>query len=154
MTDFLKLGDQTQAGIQFVNSIMFFIGVFMGFFAGPIADKFKILKLPVACSALFLALYLFHDMTGVTIYAFCAGIGMGLWNSLDNYLNLQVIPDKNRVGFFLGIYNVGNSLPQAIGPVIAAAAIGIIGFSGVFVVSMVFALIASLCIFSIRSVAR
>lgn len=52
MTDFLKLGDQTQAGIQFVNSIMFFIGVFMGFFAGPIADKFKILKLPVACSAL------------------------------------------------------------------------------------------------------
>lgn len=154
MTDFLKLGDQTQAGIQFVNSIMFFIGVFMGFFAGPIADKFKIFKLPVACSALFLALYLFHDMTGVTIYAFCAGIGMGLWNSLDNYLNLQVIPDKNRVGFFLGIYNVGNSLPQAIGPVIAAAAIGIIGFSGVFVVSMVFALIASLCIFSIRSVAR
>lgn len=159
MTDFLKLGDQTQAGIQLVNSIMFFIGVFMGFFAGPIADKFKILKLPVACSALFLALgalalYLFHDMTGVTIYAFCAGIGMGLWNSLDNYLNLQVIPDKDRVGFFLGIYNVGNSLPQAIGPVIAAAAIGIIGFSGVFVVSMVFALIASLCIFSIRSVAR
>ena len=139
--------------------IMFFIGVFMGFFAGPIADKFKIIKLPVACSALFLALgalalYLSHDMTGVTIYAFCAGIGMGLWNSLDNYLNLQVIPDKARVGFFLGVYNVGNSLPQAIGPVIAAAAIGIIGFSGVFVVSMVFALIASFCIFSIRGVAR
>ncbi|MBQ9273788.1 MAG: MFS transporter [Succinivibrio sp.] len=159
MTDFLKLGDQTQSGIQLVNSTMFFIGVFMGFFAGPIADKFKILKLPIAFSALFLALgafglFLCRDMTGVTIYAFCAGIGMGLWNSLDNYLNLKVIPDKDRVGFFLGIYNVGNSIPQAIGPIIAAAAIGLIGFSGVFVISMIFGLLASLCIFAIRSVTR
>lgn len=159
MTDFLKLGDQTQSGIQLVNSIMFFIGVFMGFFAGPLADKFKILKLPIGCSALFLALgalalFISRDMTGVTIYALCAGIGMGLWNSLDNYLNLQVIPDKDRVGFFLGIYNVGNSLPQAIGPIIAATAISMIGFSGVFVISMVFALVAGICIFAIRSVAR
>lgn len=159
MTDFLKLGDQTQSGIQLINSIMFFIGVFMGFFAGPIADKFKILKLPIVCSALFLALgalalFIFRDITGVIIYALCAGIGMGLWNSLDNYLNLQIIPDKDRVGFFLGIYNVGNSLPQAIGPIIAATAISLIGFSGVFVISMIFALIAGLCIFAIRGVSR
>jgi MFS family permease len=160
MTDFLKLsGDMTQTSIQLINSIMFFIGVFMGFFAGPFADKFNILKLPIAFSALFLAagalaLFLLRDMTGVTIYAFCAGIGMGLWNSLDNYLNLKVIPDKDRVGFFLGVYNVGNSLPQAIGPVIAATAIGLIGFSGVFVISMVFGLIASACIFAIRGVSR
>ncbi|MFV0637002.1 MFS transporter [Mitsuokella sp. WILCCON 0060] len=160
MTDFLKLsGDMTQTSIQLINSIMFFIGVFMGFFAGPFADKFKILKLPIGFSALFLAagalaLFVLRDMTGITVYAFCAGIGMGLWNSLDNYLNLKVIPDKDRVGFFLGVYNVGNSLPQAIGPVIAATAIGLIGFSGVFVISMVFALVASLCIFAIRGVAR
>lgn len=159
MTDFLLMGDQTPAGIQLINTIMFFIGVFMGFFAGPLADKFKILKWPVALSAISLAfgalaLYIFRDMTGVTIYAFCAGIGMGLWNSLDNFLNLRVIPDKNRVGFFLGVYNIGNSLPQAIGPVIAAAVISIVGFSGVFVTSMVFALIASLCIFAIHSVER
>lgn len=159
MTDFLLMGDQTQNSIQLINSIMFFIGVFMGFFAGPLADKFKMLKFPIGCSALFLALgalalFVFRDMTGVTIYAFCAGMGMGLWNSLDNYLNLQVIPDKERVGFFLGVYNVGNSLPQAIGPIIAATAIGLIGFSGVFVISMVFALLASVCIFAIRSVSR
>lgn len=159
MTDFLLLGDQTPAGIQLINTIMFFIGVFMGFFAGPIADKCKILKYPVAISALFLALgalalFVLRDMTGITIYAFYAGIGMGLWNSLDNFLNLRVIPDKDRVGFFLGVYNIGNSLPQAIGPIIAAGVISIVGFSGVFVTSMVFGIIASLCIFAIRSVER
>ena len=160
MTDFLVLdGDKTQTSIQLINSIMFFLGVFMGFFAGPFADKFHILKLPISVSALFLALgalalFLLRDITGITIYAFCAGIGMGLWNSLDNYLNLKVIPDKERVGFFLGVYNVGNSLPQAIGPVIAATAIGLIGFSGVFIISMMFAVAASICIFAIRGVSR
>lgn len=79
---------------------------------------------------------------------------MGLWNSLDNLLNLQVIPDKERVAFFLGVYNLGNTVTQAIAPVIAAAVISLFGFSSIFIVSMIFSVIGGLCMLSIRSIRR
>ena len=62
---------------------------------------------------------------------------MGIWNSLDNLLNLEVIPDKNRVAFFLGVYNLGNTITQALAPVLAAAVISMFGFSAIFMVSSV-----------------
>ena len=157
MTDFLLLGDGTQSAIQLINTIMLLFGILMGFFAGPLSDKFGVLKLPVSFSVLFLALgagalFLFRDMTGIVVYALCAGIGMGLWNSLDNLLNLKVIPDKERVAFFLGVYNLGNTVTQAAAPVIAATVISLFGFSSVFFVAMAFSLIGGLCVFAIRGI--
>lgn len=159
MTDFLHRGSQTQSSIQLINLIMLIFGVFMGFVAGPVADKFKILKLPVGFSTLFLALaalmlFFFRDTFGIIAYAFAAGIGMGMWNSLDNLLNLEVIPDQNRVAFFLGVYNLGNTITQAIAPVLAAAVISLFGYSGIFIVSFAFSLIGGLLILGIKSVKR
>jgi len=159
MTDFLHRGSQTQSSIQLINLIMLIFGVFMGFVAGPVSDKFKILKLPVGFSTLFLALaalmlFFFRDTFGIITYAFAAGIGMGMWNSLDNLLNLEVIPDQNRVAFFLGVYNLGNTITQAIAPVLAAAVISLFGYSGIFIVSFVFSLIGGVLILGIKSVKR
>ena len=131
----------------------------MGLFAGPVSDKLKVLKLPVGFSTIFLALgaaflYFMHSTVGIAIYALCAGIGMGLWNALDNLLNLEVIPDPDRVAFFLGVYNLGNTLTQAIAPVIAAAAISVFGFSSIFLISFVFSIIGGLCVLSIKTVKR
>ncbi|MDO1605169.1 MFS transporter [Lactobacillus sp. YT155] len=159
MTDFLHRGDQTQSSIQLINIIMLVFGILMGFVAGPISDKFKVLKYPVAFSTIFLAfgalmLFLFRNNTGIIIYAFAAGLGMGIWNSLDNLLNLEVIPDENRVAFFLGVYNLGNTVTQAIAPILAAAVISWFGFSAIFIVSFVFALVGGIAILGIKSVKR
>ena len=159
MTDFLKLGDATASSIQLINTIMLIFGILMGFFAGPFCDKFKVLKYPVAFSTIFLALgaialFLCRDTTGIVLYGLLAGLGMGLWNSLDNLLNLRVIPDPDRVAFFLGVYNLGNTLTQAIAPVIAAAVISLFGFSSIFLVSFAFAVIGGCCMFAIRKVQR
>lgn len=159
MTDFLHRGDQTQSSIQLINIIMLAFGIFMGFVAGPVSDKLKILKYPVGFSTIFLAagalcLFFFRNSFGLITYALCAGIGMGMWNSLDNLLNLEVIPDKNRVAFFLGVYNLGNTITQAIAPVLAAAVISLFGFSAIFLVSFVFSLVGGICMLSIKSVKR
>ncbi|WP_318764795.1 MFS transporter [Lactiplantibacillus carotarum] len=159
MTDFLHRGSQTQSSIQLINMIMLVFGIFMGFVAGPISDKFKILKLPVSLSTIFLAfgaltLFFMRNNAGIIIYAFAAGIGMGMWNSLDNLLNLEVIPDQDRIAFFLGVYNLGNTITQAIAPVIAAAVIGLFGFSAIFIVSFCFSLIGGILMLSIKSVKR
>lgn len=159
MTDFLHRGSATQSSIQLINAIMLTFGIVMGFVAGPVADKLKILKFPVGFSTIFLAIaalsmFLFHNTAGIIIYAFFAGLGMGLWNALDNLLNLEVIPDRNRVAFFLGVYNLGNTITQAIAPVIAGAVISLYGYSAVFIVSFVFALVGGICMLSIKSVRR
>lgn len=138
---------------------MLVFGILMGFVAGPVSDKFKILKLPVGFSTIFLSiaalsLFFFRNTTGIIIYAFFAGLGMGLWNALDNLLNLNVIPDENRVAFFLGVYNLGNTVTQAVAPVIAAAVIGIWGYSAIFFVSFAFSLVGGICMLMIRSVKR
>lgn len=160
MTDFLhKDTVATQQSIQLINIIMLIFGIAMGFIAGPISDKFNILKLPVGLSTISLGIgalciyFLQNDMS-IIIYAFMAGFGMGVWNSLDNLLNLRVIPDKERVGFFLGIYNLGNTVTQALAPVIAAILISQIGFSSIFIMSFVFSIIGGISILSIKSVTR
>ncbi|MEH7418064.1 MFS transporter [Neobacillus drentensis] len=160
MTDFLhKNTSATQHSIQLINLIMLIFGIAMGFIAGPIADKFKLLKLPVGLSTILLGIgalciFFLQNEIGIIIYAFMAGLGMGIWNSLDNLLNLKVIPDKDRVGFFLGIYNLGNTVTQAIAPVIAAFMISAIGFSSIFIMSFVFSIIGGISILSIKSVSR
>lgn len=160
MTDFLnKDTTSTQQSIQLINIVMLLFGIAMGFIAGPISDKFNLLKLPVGLSTIFLgigalSIFFLQNDIGIIIYAFMAGLGMGIWNSLDNLLNLRVIPDKDRVGLFLGIYNLGNTVSQAIAPVIAAVLISQIGFSSIFIMSFVLSMIGGISILSIKSVAR
>lgn len=160
MTDFMgKTTEGAVAPIQMINAIMLGFGIAMGFLAGPLADRFNVLKWPVALSAVLLGIgalgmYFLPNDTGIIIYGIAAGLGMGLWNSLDNYLNLRVIPDKTRVAFFLGVYNLGNTLTQAIAPVLAAIVISIFGFSAIFLMSATFAMIGGLLIAMIREVRR
>lgn len=160
MTDFLQKDTAaTQHSIQLINIIMLIFGIAMGFVAGPISDKFKLLKLPVGLSTILLGIgalciFFLQSDVGIIIYAFMAGLGMGIWNSLDNLLNLRVIPDKDRVGFFLGIYNLGNTVTQAIAPVIAAFLISAIGFSSIFIMSFVFSIVGGISILMIKSVKR
>lgn len=160
MTDFMgKTTEGAAAPIQMINAIMLGFGIVMGFLAGPLADRFNVLKWPVALSAVLLSIgalgmYFLQNDTGIVIYGIAAGLGMGLWNSLDNYLNLRVIPDKTRVAFFLGVYNLGNTLTQAIAPVLAAIVISIFGFSAIFLMSATFATIGGLLIAMIRGVRR
>ncbi|GAB2028080.1 MFS transporter [Lactovum odontotermitis] len=158
MTDFLgKNTAGAQEMIQIVNTIMLIFGIVMGLLAGPLSDKYKLLKYPIALSTIFLAIgalsifFLRNDLS-VWIYGFAAGLGMGIWNSLDNLLNLKVIPDKDRVAFFLGVYNLGNTVTQALAPIIAVLVIGILGFSSVFIISFIFALLGGICVIFIKSV--
>lgn len=63
----------------------------MGFIAKPISDKLKILKLPVGLSTIFLSigaisLFIYPNLNGVFIYAFTAGIGMGIWEFTRQFI--------------------------------------------------------------------
>ncbi|CAJ1230440.1 MFS transporter [Lactiplantibacillus xiangfangensis] len=158
MEDFFHKGTgAASSSIQLINMIMFVFALVLGLVAGPLSDKFKLVKWPVALSSIFvglgaLSIILLRSEFSLILYAILAGFGMGLWNSLDNRLNLMVLPDKNRVAFFLGVYNLANSLPQAIAPIFAAILIPISGYPAVFLGAFIFAALGGILILFVKDV--
>ncbi len=81
------------------------------------------------------------------------GLGYGCFLSVDQALATQVLPDAASRGKDLGIMNIATAVPQAIGPLIGAAAVVATGsFVLVFVLSAVFAFGGALAVARVRSV--
>ncbi|MDC0609626.1 MFS transporter [Vibrio sp.] len=98
--------------------------------SGPIADKLKTRKKPVAFSALLISLgtllpYLSGEPSSMIWYGVIAGIGSGIFFSVDQALNLEVLPSPENAAKDLGILNLANTGAQILGPVLGALLFGI-----------------------------
>lgn len=93
------------------------------------------------------------DLTVAMIAAGMLGLGYGCFLSVDQALATQVLPDPATRGKDLGIMNIATAVPQAIGPLIGAAAVVVTGgFAAVFVLAALFAFGGALAVSRIRSV--
>lgn len=100
-----------------------------------------------------LLLAVFPDLTVAMIAAGILGLGYGCFLSVDQALATQVLPDAASRGKDLGIMNIASAVPQAIAPLIGAAAVVATGsFVLVFVLSAVFAFAGALAVSRVRSV--
>ncbi|MGX5697861.1 MFS transporter [Agromyces soli] len=105
-----------------------------------------------AVAALLLALV--PDLTVAMIAAGLLGAGYGCFLSVDQALATQVLPDAASRGKDLGIMNIASAVPQAIAPLIGAAAVVLTGsFELVFVLSALFAGAGAFAVARVRSVA-
>ncbi|WP_222706291.1 MFS transporter [Actinomyces ruminicola] len=158
LTDYMLLGqDDSSRYISIVSLVIMVAGIVMAFVAGPVADRLKLIKLPVIVSSLLIAvgvLVPFFSATPVTmvLYAVIAGTGLGMFNAVDQALNIAVLPDPDTAAKDLGILNLANTGGQIAGPLVAAAAISAFGYHMLFVVASAAALIASLLFALIRSI--
>lgn len=158
LTDYLLLdGDQTKAYVSLTATIIMVAGIAMAFVAGPIADKLGRLKLPVVVSALLVGTGVFMPFlsaspTMIIAYAVLAGIGFGVFNAVDQALNIAVLPNRATAAKDLGILNLANTGGQIAGPLLAAAVITAFGYHMVFAAAAVAALFAVGCFLAIRSV--
>jgi len=95
----------------------------------------------------------FPDLTVAMIAAGLLGLGYGCFLSVDQALATQVLPDAASRGKDLGIMNIASAVPQALGPLIGAAAVVASGsFTPVFVMSAVFAFAGALAVARVRGV--
>ena len=95
----------------------------------------------------------FPDLTVAMVAAGLLGLGYGCFLSVDQALATQVLPDAASRGKDLGIMNIASAVPQALGPLIGAAAVVASGsFTPVFVMSAVFAFAGALAVARVRSV--
>ena len=157
LTDYMLVDEGSTKGyISAVSLIIMFLGIGMAFLSGPIADRLKMVKLPVVVSALFIAAGVFAPFLStspkmIVVYAVLAGIGFGMFNAVDQALNISVLPNPETAAKDLGILNLANTGGQIAGPLVAALAIKAVGYHMLFVVAAGAALIAVILFLLIRS---
>lgn len=87
-----------------------------------------------------------------------AGIGMSVYYAVDLALVAAVLPDPENGAKDMGIFQIANTLPQSLAPIIAPAflAIGAVqggNYPALFIAAAAFALFGALAIIPIRKVA-
>jgi MFS family permease len=137
--------------------------------AGPITDRIGRRKLPVALASCLFALgalmpLLFRSATGMYLFAGIAGFGYGVYNAIDQALNVSVLPNPDEAGKDLGILNLANTLSTVLGALLTSVTVIIVksmmnttstpevAYSVVFVTSIIIVLIAAGLIMRIRSI--
>ena len=81
------------------------------------------------------------------------GLGYGCFLSVDQALATQVLPDAADRGKDLGIMNIASAVPQAVAPLIGAfVVVSLGGFTGLFLLSGLAALLGAATVSPVRSV--
>ncbi len=149
LTDYMNASEE-EAGnvIAMVSMIGLILGLIMAAIAGPISDRVGKRKIFVIGAAILLALGTVLPLTipqtwTMLVFAVFNAVGGGVFNSVDQAINYDVLPDPETAAKDLGIINMANTGGQVLGPMAGSAVVLITGsFGAVFLVSAV-AMVAS-----------
>ena len=125
---------------------------------GYLSDRFQRRKLFVIISAAMIAVALLvlafvTSWTAVLVAAVIVGLGFGAYLAVDLALLTEVLPSANDRAKDMGVFNIANALPGAIGPLAAGILVPIFGsFQPLFFMATGVVLIAALTILPIKSV--
>ncbi|WP_157802886.1 MFS transporter [Compostimonas suwonensis] len=156
LTDYMKL-DLAEAG-ALIGTIGLGTSLVFGFLAGPISDRIGRRKVLVIGSAILVAVatllpFVFPYPWAMLLFALLGGIGNGVYNSVDQALNTEVLPSPDTAAKDLGILNLANTGGQIIGPGVTSGIVGLTGGYGVvFVAAAGVLVVAAFLIAPIRSV--
>ncbi|BES83521.1 MFS transporter [Pectobacterium araliae] len=158
-TDFLLVSDKSviSSYILKMSMITLILSMALAAISGYVADKIKRFKIPVVISCIIVAIGLFIPQYFATpdsliVYSVFLGLGVGVFNSVDQALNVEVLPNKETAAKDMGILNLSNTGGQILGPVAAAAIINAFGYHYLFMLAAVSALLGGAIILFIRSV--
>lgn len=157
--DYLKLSTaQVAATVTIVNTIIMVVGLIGGFLSGPISDLIGRRKVPVIVASLCFAVgvampWIMPTTTGMYLFAGIAGLGYAVYSSVDQALNVDVLPSKEEAGKDLGILNMSTTLGQMCGPVITSFIVTTTGsYTLAFPISIAFAVLGCFSILLIKKV--
>ncbi|MDM8085930.1 MFS transporter [Cellulomonas cellasea] len=142
----------TMATVQLVLSLIF------GAVAGPVSDRVGRRKIFVIGSMLLMAVSLLvpfvwpQPVAMVVFAALGLGVASGVFNSVDQALNYDVLPNAEAAAKDLGILNMANTGGQILGPVVMGVVISVTGGYGAgFPIAAGIAVVGAVLISRIRS---
>lgn len=159
MTDYIELSTtQAAQAITIMSVISMIVNMVGPVIGGPLSDILKTRKIPILIAAvLFVAGIIIPrfmpSVLGMYLYAGIAGLGWGIYGSVDQALNVDVLSSSKEAGKDLGILNLATSAGQMIGPILTASIVTMTGsYSLSFVVSIVMGIIGASTLLAIKSV--
>ncbi|WP_211215778.1 MFS transporter [Microbacterium indicum] len=97
--------------------------------------------------------WIFPTAMGMYLYAGIAGLGYGVYASVDQALNVDVLPNQEDAGKDLGILNLATTLGQTFGPIITSSlVVATSGYHLVFPVAIAMAVLGAVSIIWIKTV--
>ncbi|MGO3886809.1 MAG: MFS transporter, partial [Mycetocola sp.] len=159
LTDYIGLETAAAGGIISTAALITLItGLVFGFGSGPLSDKVGRRKPFVIGSAVLIGIGALVPAFapfawGYIVFAVLSGIGNGVFNSVDQALNIEVLPNKENAAKDLGLLNVANTGGQIIGPVITSfLVVATGGYQATFFAAAILLGAAALVIAPIRKV--
>ena len=126
--------------------------------AGPLSDRLGrrrvfVFACAIVLSAALVIPILYPTVPGILAFVFVAGLGFGIFQSVDTALITEVLPNKDDFGKDLGVINIAATLPQTIAPVVASfIVLNLGGYGALFPWSIALVLLGGLSVWKIRSV--
>ena len=144
LTDYMG-ASSAEAGdiIALVSLITLVLGLVFAAVSGPLSDRVGRRKIFVIAAAGLLAVGTIFPLSvaepwTMLVFAVFSAIGGGIFNSVDQAVNYDVLPDPETAAKDLGIINMANTGGQVFGPLAGSAVVGIAGsFGMIFLVSAV-----------------
>lgn len=148
------------AGIIATMSVITMVASLLAaFISGPICDRLGMRKLPVALSSILFAIgaampWLIRSDMGMYLFAAIAGFGYGVYNAIDQALNVSILPNPKEAGKDLGVLNMSNTLSTVLGSALTSGIVMMTGgnYTLVFPACIVVVIIAAVLIMRIRNV--
>ena len=144
--------------ISSMSVILLVSGLLGSLISGPISDRLGRRKLPVVVASILFGVgvampWMIPTTVGILLFAAIAGFGQGVYNSVDQALNVDVLPSEKEAGKDLGILNLSTTAGQTVGPLVTSAiVVATGGYSAVFAVSILAALFGAFTITRIKGV--
>ena len=148
---------QSAAVVATMSVITMIVSLVGSVLAGPISDKIGRRKIPVVAASVLFAIgiaipWVMPTSMGMFLYAGIAGLGYGVYSSVDQALNVDVLPSKEEAGKDLGILNMATTLGQMVGPIIMGVVALNFGYAMAFPIAILFALLGCVFIMLIKKV--
>lgn len=159
VTDHVGLNTTSAAAVISVMSVITMIVSLVGpAISGPLSDFIGRRKVPVLIASILFAIgtaipWIMPTAWGMYLYAAIAGLGYGVYSSVDQALNVDVLSSKEEAGKDLGILNLATTLGQMVGPVVTASIVTATGgYTVAFITSIILAILSSIFVMAIKSV--
>lgn len=139
-------------------SLIYVVFTLLATFAGGVAsDRSGRRKVFVGVAAALqglaaLLLVAFPSYAVAAVGAALLGAGYGAFLAVDQALVTAVLPSADDRAKDLGILNIGTNVPQALGPLMAAALVAWVGFGAMFAVAGLMSLAGAVMVRPVRAV--
>jgi MFS family permease len=146
--------EDSASTIATMSVVLLVVSVVSSLLAGPVSDRIGRRKIPVVAASVLLAIgyalpWILHSPWSMVLFAAIGGFGYGMYGSVDQALNVDVLPNAEEAGKDLGILNMATTLGQMVGPIVTSVIVGVTGSYG-FVFPFAIALVVVACVFILR----